>query len=119
MTGMGKGPHQPVIRIAEIGNPIYYKTDKRAASASRATKAGREGGTGSPAPWLRSSAVFNCFRSITQYSTVASMASEIEGRESPSEEGPEHRSYERRATERWSSGVGSRSEGALPALYRA
>ena len=48
MAGMGKGPHQPAIRIAEIGNPIYYKTDKRAASASRATKAGREGGARGP-----------------------------------------------------------------------
>ena len=31
-----------------MGEPIYYKTDKRAASASRATKAGREGGYGVP-----------------------------------------------------------------------
>lgn len=62
--GRGPATKSPIWR-AEVGEPIYYKTDKRAASASRATKAGREGGTGSPAPWLRSSAVFNRYLSIT------------------------------------------------------
>ena len=72
-----------------MGEPIYYKTDKRAASASRATKAGREGGYGAPAPWLRSSAVclyvYSFVRTVLQ-GIEFSVGSEIEGMESPSEE---------------------------------
>ena len=88
MAGMGKGPHQPAIRIAEIGNPIYYKTDKRAASASRATKAGREGGgRGAPAPWLRSSAVFYYsfarFRRVISPPAGGAGGSELSGRSRP------------------------------------
>ena len=45
--GRGPGAKFPIGR-SEMGEPIYYKTDKRAASASRATKAGREGGAGPP-----------------------------------------------------------------------
>ena len=53
---MGKGPHVTGIRIAEIGNPIYYKTDKREIGASGSTKAAGEGGRGAPASCLRRTA---------------------------------------------------------------
>ena len=66
---VGKGPCHGVPHMAarkwETLFIIY--THNGAASASRATKAGREGGTGSPAPWLRSSAVFNLFRELTNF----------------------------------------------------
>ena len=155
---MGAEPAEPPYGARKWETLFIIYTHNGAASASRATKAGREGGYGAPAPWLRSSAVFNHFQSITAYSAVASMGSEIEGGETPSEEGrsigatseeqwseegrsigatsEEVPSEEQRSEgtssdgapakalvakglERWSSGVGSRSEGGLPALYRA